>query len=229
MKLMCNLHGLSVGKCHSHRWPLNSGTWILRWNLVDLQACFALFLWWSLVCHFVNICSCMMAHDLLAKYYTDLFYSKWDYSIQNEHIPITAVERDHVIIAGTPRPRDTSCLPYCAMSDSKHNWRGLTVDGAKRRVKRWCFSWVGTRLDHVLTTNKPCQSLFGTWLSPPLHQRLGLVVLDAPECDWCIHTFPNELHQGGKRSRVRFNRGRCENTHKLTTKPFYWGNKSIEK
>ena len=37
----------------------------------------------------------------------------------------------------------------------------------------------------------------------------------ATECDWCVHTFPNELHQGAKRSRVRFNRtkqGRCENT-----------------
>lgn len=26
----------------------------------------------------------------------------------------------------------------------------------------------------------------------------------APECDCCVHTFPNESHRGGKRSRVQF-------------------------
>ncbi len=37
----------------------------------------------------------------------------------------------------------------------------------------------------------------------------------APECDCCILTCPNETHQKGKQTQVRFSRtkwGRCENT-----------------
>ena len=36
---------------------------------------------------------------------------------------------DCVIIAETPWPRDTSCLLYCAMADSNHNWWGLPDGG----------------------------------------------------------------------------------------------------
>ena len=38
---------------------------------------------------------------------------------------------DHVIIMGTPRPRDTSCLPYWAVADSNRNQWGLPDGGAK--------------------------------------------------------------------------------------------------
>ena len=48
--------------------------------------------------------------------------------------------------------------------------------------------------------NEPYQSLFGTGPRPPLLQGLGPVVFSASEWDWCVHTFPNELHRGGKRS-----------------------------
>ena len=41
------------------------------------------------------------------------------------------VASDHVIIAGTPQPRDASCLLYCAMADSKHNRWGLPDGRAK--------------------------------------------------------------------------------------------------
>ena len=44
---------------------------------------------------------------------------------------MTAVASDHVIIMGTPRPRDASCLPYCTMADSNRNWWGLLDGGAK--------------------------------------------------------------------------------------------------
>ena len=65
-------------------------------------------------------------------------------------------------------------------------------------VKHWCScSWVGSRLDHVFATNVLFQSLFGTGPRPPLQQGLGPVVWSAPECDGCVHTFPNELHHGG--------------------------------
>ena len=36
-----------------------------------------------------------------------------------------------MIIAGTPQPRDASCLPYCTVADSKRNRLGLTEGRAK--------------------------------------------------------------------------------------------------
>ena len=36
-----------------------------------------------------------------------------------------------MIIVETPRPRDASCLPYCAVADSKRNRWGLPDSGAK--------------------------------------------------------------------------------------------------
>ncbi len=46
-----------------------------------------------------------------------------------------------------------------------------------------------------------------------------VLFLCAPECDCCILTCPNEPHQEGKRTLVRFNRtkwGRCESTLKIS-------------
>ena len=45
--------------------------------------------------------------------------------------PMTAVASDHVVTVGTPLPSDASCLPYCAVANSNHNWWGLLDGGAK--------------------------------------------------------------------------------------------------
>lgn len=53
------------------------------------------------------------------------------------------------------------------------------------------------------------------------HKVLVRLFWSAPECAWCVHTFPNELHQGGKHSRVRFNQtkqGSCENALRFQQK-----------
>ncbi len=60
-------------------------------------------------------------------------------------------------------------------------------------------------------------SLFGTGpRPPPLRVRL---VWFTPECDYCVHTCPNESHQGGKQTRVRYNQNKkrkCESILSLT-------------
>ncbi len=67
-------------------------------------------------------------------------------------------------------------------------------------------SWVGSRPVHIHTLNEPYQSSFGSGPRPPLQQGLCAVVWCAPECDYCIHTCPNDPHQEGKRTWICFNR-----------------------
>ena len=54
-----------------------------------------------------------------------------------QHIPITVVASDYVIIVGTSRSHNASCRPYCAVTESKPNWRGLPDGG----------QWSKTRLE----------------------------------------------------------------------------------
>ena len=75
-------------------------------------------------------------------------------------------------------------------------------------------SWVGSKLDHVLTTNKPYQSLFGTGPRLPLQQGLGPVVLVHIQVRLMCSHLPKRTVPRGKHSSVRFNwtkQGRCEN------------------
>ena len=73
--------------------------------------------------------------------------------------------------------------------------------------------------DHILTTD--CSRFnFG----PETTSSQGALVRlfwSAPECDYSVPTCPNESHQGGKRTRVRFNqtkKRRCENTLSLASR-----------
>ncbi len=73
--------------------------------------------------------------------------------------------------------------------------------------------WVGLLSHH---TSEPLQSPFTIGPRPPLQGRSRyacfVCFLCTPECDYCIHTCPNEPHQEGQRILVRFNRtiwGRC--------------------
>ncbi len=77
-------------------------------------------------------------------------------------------------------------------------------------------SWVCLRSDRVLTTNELLQGSFES----VRRSRYACLVhfWCAPECDCCILTCPNEPHQEGKRTLVRFNRtkwGGCESTLRL--------------
>ncbi len=76
-------------------------------------------------------------------------------------------------------------------------------------------NWVGSRPVRIHTLNEPYQSSFGSRPRPPLQLGLGAVVWCAPECDCCIHTCPQDPHQEGKQTWVRFNwtkQDRCEYT-----------------
>ena len=77
----------------------------------------------------------------------------------------------------------------CYRTTELNTWTtnsGLSTDAS--------CSWVGSRLDYVLTTNELYQSLFGTGPRPPVWQGLGPVVL--------VHL--------GRFSQTK--QGRCENT-----------------
>ena len=79
-------------------------------------------------------------------------------------------------------------------------------------------SWVRSRLDHVLTTNEPYQSLFGTGPRPPLQRGLGPVVLVLTRVRLMCSHLPKQTAP-----RVRFNRtkqGRCENA--LRSTKYFW-------
>ncbi len=77
------------------------------------------------------------------------------------------------------------------------------------KIRSSFCSWVCLRSDRVLTTNEPLQGSFENTLRPTLQGGLGTFVWSAsgvPECDCCILTCPNEPHQEGKITLVRFNR-----------------------
>ncbi len=72
-------------------------------------------------------------------------------------------------------------------------------------------SWVGSGSDHVLTTTEPLQISFGTG------HLLVRLFWSASKCDYCVHTYQNQLHQWGKWTGVQFNRTKkrmCENTRR---------------
>lgn len=73
------------------------------------------------------------------------------------------------------------------------------------QTRSLCSSHVSLRSDHVPTTYKPLQRLFGTRLRP-LHQRvLALLFWFVHQCGWCVQICPNGSHQIGKETRVRDN------------------------
>ncbi len=52
----------------------------------------------------------------------------------------------------------------------------------------------------------------------------------APQCDYCIHTCPNEPHQEGQRTLMRFNQtkwGRCESTLRYSATRFHESKHSL--
>ena len=133
-----------------------------------------------------------------------------------------------MIIVGIPRPRDASCLSYCAVADSKCNWWGLLDGGAKPDQSRNAVVTYPVELQGEALMLPAVGSDRGWIMFSPQTKRTRVCLgpdrdhlfnkvsvrlfWSAPECDWCVHTMPNELLQGGKCSRVRLNRTKSVKT-----------------
>ena len=68
-----------------------------------------------------------------------------------------------MIITGTPRPHDASCLPYCAVSDSKPNRSGLPDGGAKHLIRPWHSGHVSSG-NSGLSPDASCSPVGSSWI-----------------------------------------------------------------